>query len=473
MKPFFLNIILSLAITLFIGCDSPGITTLVIKTAPNAEIVYWDAGKNELYAHSLGQQVTADSNGYFTYQVELTEPKVLAVNSLFEVATLYLTPNSQYTLIVTGDTLLLTGSNIEYNHALRAVDEFQTYCDAITYTRHELESAKTPEELKRMYSVHYDKAADVIQSANLPSKFVKEQMAHLDYISRMIVAYITMYSVQDKTEEWKAEFKRMADLSWDDDAFLSYRGVVNMGSQLSPMKYAILEEGDLSTVQEPYRFMFDHCKDWFDGKALERVWASFIYDDIMQGNHTKVFIELFEEFKHQYPNSPYLSVLQPGIEETIRFHEGKADENLYHILSCDSTMQSVADAAKSLRGKVVYVDVWATWCGPCKEMFQYIPALKEKTEGMDIEYLYLSIDRPQAADTWRKTIPYYDLKGSHLLANETLTKAVYRELGNENGVLSIPRYLILNREGNIAVPYAASPDNPEEVVRQLEEVLPQ
>ena len=104
-------------------------------------------------------------------------------------------------------------------------------------------------------------------------------------------------------------------------------------------------------------------------------------------------------------------------------------------------------------------------------MFQYIPALKEMTDSLDVEYFYLSIDRPQDEDTWRKTIPFYNLKGHHLLANEGLTRGIYQELGNEKGMLSIPRYLILDREGNIAVPYAASPDNPQKVVRQLEEVV--
>jgi hypothetical protein len=52
-----------------------------------------------------------------------------------------------------------------------------------------------------------------------------------------------------------------------------------------------------------------------------------------------------------------------------------------------------------------------------------------------------------------------------------LAQAVYRELGNEQGILSIPRFLIVNRKGEIAVPYAASPDKVEELLEQLERVL--
>ena len=88
---------------------------------------------------------------------------------------------------------------------------------------------------------------------------------------------------------------------------------------------------------------------------------------------------------------------------------------------------------------------------------------------LGVAYLYLSIDRPQAEKAWRKAIPYYQLKGYHLLAGKDLAQAVYRELGNEQGMLSIPRFLIVDKEGKIVVPDAASPDQPEKLIEQLKE----
>ena len=60
---------LLLASLILAGCNAPEIATLVVKTEPNAEIVYWGAGKDELYAYSLGQKDSADAKGYLTYQV--------------------------------------------------------------------------------------------------------------------------------------------------------------------------------------------------------------------------------------------------------------------------------------------------------------------------------------------------------------------------------------------------------------------
>ena len=282
-----------LASLVLAGCNAPETATLVVKTEPNTEVIYWGAGKDEMYSFKLGTKDTTNAEGFITYQVELNEPKTLAVNAMRQASVVHLTPGSRDTLTITKDTIMFAGNNSVYNQCLREVNKYQRYCDEILYSRHELHSVKTPDELKQKYSVHYDKAASIIQNSGLPSSFVEEQMAHLDYTSRLIVAYITMYSVEEKTDEWKAAFKEIADMDWNDDAMRSYRGVSIMSGQLPAMKFLILENGDPTDIEEPYRFMFDRCKDWFEGKALERRANETIVRFGLERRHGKALVLTF------------------------------------------------------------------------------------------------------------------------------------------------------------------------------------
>ena len=92
--------------------------------------------------------------------------------------------------------------------------------------------------------------------------------------------------------------------------------------------------------------------------------------------------------------------------------------------------------------------------------------LKDK----DLVCLYLSIDRPQQADVWRKSIAYYDLKGHHILAGKELAQGIYKELGNERGVLTIPRFLLIDRDGQIVQSHAASPEELDKLLEQIENI---
>ena len=164
-----------LASLVLAGCNVPETATLVVKTEPNTEIIYWGAGKDEMYSFKLGTKDTTNAEGFMTYQVELNEPKTLAVNAMRQASVVHLTPGSRDTLTITKDTIMFAGNNSVYNQCLREVDKYQRYCDEILYTRHELHSVKTPDELKQKYGVHYDKAASIIQNSGLPAAFVEEQ----------------------------------------------------------------------------------------------------------------------------------------------------------------------------------------------------------------------------------------------------------------------------------------------------------
>lgn len=97
---------------------------------------------------------------------------------------------------------------------------------------------------------------------------------------------------------------------------------------------------------------------------------------------------------------------------------------------------------KPFKGKVILVDVWATWCGPCRMANKEMEPLKAQlSDEEDLIFLYLAgEDSPE--NTWENMIP--DLKGEHYRVNQAQWDYL-RESLNARGV---PTYIIIDKEGN-------------------------
>ena len=105
------------------------------------------------------------------------------------------------------------------------------------------------------------------------------------------------------------------------------------------------------------------------------------------------------------------------------------------------------------RGKYVYIDMWATWCGPCKQEMPYLKQLEKQFEDASIVFLGLSVDRDKSK--WEEMAGNGNLTGVQLyLGTQSSFQEAYR-------AESIPRFILLDKDGVIISNDMSRPSDPE------------
>lgn len=106
---------------------------------------------------------------------------------------------------------------------------------------------------------------------------------------------------------------------------------------------------------------------------------------------------------------------------------------------------------RNFRGKYVYIDMWATWCGPCQKELPFLKKLEEKYKGRNIAFVGLSIDQDKAK--WADRVKNGALSGTQLyIGKGTKFQSDYRISG-------IPRFILLDPNGKIVNPDMTRPSS--------------
>ena len=111
----------------------------------------------------------------------------------------------------------------------------------------------------------------------------------------------------------------------------------------------------------------------------------------------------------------------------------------------------------SFKGNLVYVDVWATWCGPCKAEIPYLQKLESDYHDKNITFLSVSVDEDEEA--WQNMVAEKKLGGIQLWANG------WSEITKNYAIFGIPRFMLFDANGNVISTTAPRPSS--ENIREL------
>jgi thiol-disulfide isomerase/thioredoxin len=140
-----------------------------------------------------------------------------------------------------------------------------------------------------------------------------------------------------------------------------------------------------------------------------------------------------------------------------------------NALAPDFSYQSISNSKvslQSLRGKYVYIDVWATWCAPCKAEIPFLTKIEEAYEGKKIHFVSLSVDRQADKSKWQEYVTTHQLKGIQVMADNDFNSDFVKKFN----INSIPRFILIAPDGKIISGDAKRPSDPE-LRKQLDALL--
>lgn len=208
-------------------------------------------------------------------------------------------------------------------------------------------------------------------------------------------------------------------------------------------------------------------------ETLRRLWDAHSFYQTMDQNHLPLKPEQLKSMRE----TVVIPSLVAQLEKMNHFYENVAKTGMTYAASLKSTehLKEYKDAKilfdeliQPYKGKVIYVDFWGTWCGPCKENMKLVGALKEKLKGQKVVFMYFANRSPE--DSWKNIIKEMDLTGENVV-HYRLPEEQEAIIERMFSVNKFPTYLLINKEGKVVNTDAKSPMNKEETLNQIAELL--
>ena len=214
-----------------------------------------------------------------------------------------------------------------------------------------------------------------------------------------------------------------------------------------------------------YREVYDKANEWvyvndFYKKQLLYKYLQKIGDKFSLSDLEK-YLSKFAEFSKD-------TLLVKNIKSKFLVADNKmafSKDSLY-MLDAQNRQLSLQQVLNANKGKVVYIDFWASWCFPCRKEMPHAKELWKQFENKDIVFVYLSVDKTK--EEWAGAAATEGLNSR--VHNYVVLNAEQSAFLKSIDFGPIPRYLLYDRDGKLVHKNAPGPGS-EQIKQGIEAYL--
>ena len=445
--------------------------TATLANAAEQRSIAFEYQQTPIYYKPVTIEVPLDEKGGLAVELPFTEAQMASVE-LDDEVTLFLEPGDQLhidaDLLDLPQSLRFSGQGAANNQFLATLrSRFPDYL-RIDYKDLEVDAfRKTIDQRRLELESFLDEGCSQYQ---LTPDFITYYRAKITYEwAEQLVSYRIGYYMQNGRERpvLPADYYDVLDqVELVDEVAIGishYQNFLEYNfDRLEDEAYERAQREQLSEEQgqdllETYT-RYNQAKRLLHGKVLYFLLAGEIVSDFQWG-HFDQGEQRLAEFRQDNPYPEYTEVVEEVVREASKLKPGQP--------APDFTLDDLQGRSVSLsdfKGQAVFLDFWASWCGPCIEDLPHLAKIKQQIQNQKVVFLSISLDA--SVEQWHQAVEAYTLTGVHVHAPGGWQAAVAQLYQ----VRSIPSYFLVGPDGRMDG-RVDDVEEVEEVVSRIEEVL--
>ncbi len=336
---------------------------------------------------------------------------------------------AKITKIVNGKLLpIMKLSDEKYGQSINLIPQIEKVKSIKNIT---LLKAEIDQYLK-VSDIYYKDIRDSLLKLNNGRAYKLQELVMIDQYEKLIEIQSQLYKVGYQNVIMSEKYLN--------SKFLDNRNLIGIFQSFYNSRYRIKPNRNFEIE---YNLEFENFNEAINANFKLAVLSDMIY----MKYERETISRYIENYEKKYGSSKVLEKFKKDIA-----YKTKVSENLL-LNSIDGKKDSLKNILQTHKGKIIYIDFWASWCKPCIGELPFSKKLHNKYN--DIVFLYLALNDEEKK--WQKAINKFKLlENSYFISN-----SISSEFITEYKIKTIPRYMIIDKKGQITYSDAPRPSSKE------------